>query len=126
MKLGRGSLSDVEWTVQILQLQFAATHPSLQTTSTRVALAAAVTEGLLEENDAQKLDEAWLFATRVRSAITVWSNKSTDVLPSDRTQLDGIARLMEYPPGSATALEEDYLGITRRARQVFERVFYDA
>jgi len=126
VKLGRGSLSDVEWTVQILQLQFAHDHPLLRTTSTRAALAGAVTEGLLEADDAARLDDAWTFATRVRSAITVWSNKSTDVLPSDRTQLEGIARLLEYPSGSATALEEDYLGITRRSRQVFERVFYGA
>jgi glutamate-ammonia-ligase adenylyltransferase len=124
VKLGRGSLSDVEWTVQILQLQFAATKPAMQTTSTRAALVGAVTEGLLSQEDATKLDAAWVFATRVRSAITVWSNKTTDVLPSDRTQLEGIARLMEYPPGSASALEEDYLGITRRARQVFDRVFF--
>jgi len=126
VKLGRGSLSDVEWTVQLLQLQFAHDHPALQVTSTREGLTAAVTEGLLEQEDASRLDDAWVLATRVRSAITVWSNKSTDVLPSDRTQLDGIARLLEYPPGSATALEEDYLGTTRRARQVFERVFYGA
>ncbi|GAB2819898.1 bifunctional [glutamine synthetase] adenylyltransferase/[glutamine synthetase]-adenylyl-L-tyrosine phosphorylase [Alpinimonas psychrophila] len=126
VKLGRGSLSDVEWTVQLLQLQHGATHPALQTTSTRSALAAAVSEGLMEPDDAEKLDAAWVLATRVRSAITIWSNKSTDVLPSDRTQLEGIARLLEYPPGSATALEEDYLGVTRRARNVFERVFYGA
>jgi glutamate-ammonia-ligase adenylyltransferase len=124
VKLGRGSLSDVEWTAQLLQLQFADAHPSLRTSSTLAALAAAVTEGLLAPDDAEKLEAAWVFATRVRSAITVWSNKSTDVLPSDRTQLEGIARLLEYPPGSATALEEDYAGITRRARHVFERVFY--
>jgi glutamate-ammonia-ligase adenylyltransferase len=124
VKLGRGSLSDVEWTAQLLQLEFASTHPALKTTSTREVLAAAVTEGLLDSEDAAKLDAAWLFSTRVRSAITVWSNKTTDVLPSDRRQLDGIARLLEYPPGSATALEEDYLAVTRRARQVFERVFY--
>ena len=31
---------------------------------------------------------------------------------------------MEYPPGSATRLEEDYLAVTRRARAVFERGFY--
>ena len=80
----------------------------------------------MEPDDAEKLDAAWILATRVRSAITIWSNKSTDVLPSDRTQLEGIARLLEYPPGSATALEEDYLGVTRRARNVFERVFYGA
>jgi glutamate-ammonia-ligase adenylyltransferase len=124
VKLGRGSLSDVEWTVQILQLQFAASHPALQTTSTRTALVCAVSEGLLEQDDATRLDDAWVFATRVRSGITIWSNKSTDVLPSDRTQLDGIARLLGYEPGSATALEEDYLFVTRRARQVFERVFF--
>jgi glutamate-ammonia-ligase adenylyltransferase len=124
VKLGRGSLSDVEWTVQILQLQFAASHPALQTTSTRTALMCAVSEGLLEQDDATRLDDAWVFATRVRSGITIWSNKSTDVLPSDRTQLDGIARLLGYEPGSATALEEEYLFVTRRARQVFERVFF--
>ena len=124
VKLGRGSLSDVEWTVQMLQLQNASAHSTLQTPSTRSALAAATSEGLMEREDAEKLDAAWVFSTRVRSAITVWSNKSTDVLPSDRTQLEGIARLMGYPPGSATSMEEDYLAITRRARQVFERVFF--
>ena len=46
------------------------------------------------------------------------------MLPTDRMQLDGVARLMEYPPGSATRLEEDYLRTTRLARQVFERRFY--
>jgi len=56
--------------------------------------------------------------------MTLWTNKTSDVLPGDRRQLEGVARLMEYPPGSATQLEEDYLGVTRRARTVFERLFY--
>jgi len=46
------------------------------------------------------------------------------VLPTDRRALEGVARLLEYPPGSATRLEEDYLRITRIARRVFERGFY--
>jgi glutamate-ammonia-ligase adenylyltransferase len=29
------------------------------------------------------------------------------------------------PPGNASQLEENYLGTTRRARTVFERVFFD-
>ena len=32
--------------------------------------------------------------------------------------------LLEYPPRSATQVEEDYLGTTRRARRVFEKLFY--
>ncbi|MEO6200510.1 MAG: bifunctional [glutamine synthetase] adenylyltransferase/[glutamine synthetase]-adenylyl-L-tyrosine phosphorylase [Cryobacterium sp.] len=124
LKLGRGSLSDVEWFVQLMQLQHAATIPSLRTTSTLRALQAAVEADLVSEADAATLRAAWVFASRARSAITLWTNKTSDVLPNDRVQLDGIARVMEYPPGSANQLEEDYLAVTRRARAVFERLFY--
>jgi glutamate-ammonia-ligase adenylyltransferase len=124
VKLGRGSLSDVEWTVQLLQLQFAHTYPSLQTTSSLDALRAAVKEGLIDASDANKLTDAWIFSSRVRSGITIWADKATDVLPLDTRDLEGIARLLNYPPGSATRLEEDYLSITRRSRQVVERVFF--
>ena len=125
MKLGRGSLSDVEWTVQLLQLQFAHSHPELKTTSSILALRSAVTVGLLKAADADKLVDAWIFASRVRSGITIWADKATDVLPQDTRDLEGIARLLNYPSGSATRLEEDYLSITRRSRQVVERVFFD-
>lgn len=124
LKVGRGSLSDVEWFVQLLQLQHAAKIPALQTTSTLVALEEAASAGLVTETDAATLRAAWMFASRARSAITLWTNKTSDVLPSDRVQLEGIARVMEYPPGSANQLEEDYLAVTRRARKVFERLFY--
>ena len=126
LKLGRGSLSDVEWFVQLLQLQHAARHPGLRTTSTLGALAAAVDAGLVAETDAARLRDAWLIASRARSAITLWSAKTADVLPTDRRQLDGVARLMRYGAGGATRLEEDYLRTTRLARQVFERGFYGA
>lgn len=124
LKLGRGSLSDVEWFVQLLQLQHAARVEGLRTTSTLRALAAAEREELVTPSDATKLRDAWILASRVRSAMTLWTSKTSDVLPTDRQQLDGVARLLEYPPGSATQFEEDYLRITRLARQVFEKRFY--
>lgn len=124
VKLGRGSLSDVEWTAQLIQLKYAHEHPELRITSTIDTLARSVDLGLLEPEDADRLSAAWILASRVRSAISIWSGRQTDVLPSDTTQLGGIARLLGYAPGSASHLEEDYLSTTRRARQVFERVFY--
>ncbi len=124
LKLGRGSLSDVEWFVQLIQLEHAAEFPALRTTSTLEALAVAAHDDLVSESDAERLREAWVLASRARSAMTLWSNKTADVLPVDRVQLEGVARLLEYPPGSASALEQDYLAVTRRARAVFERSFY--
>jgi glutamate-ammonia-ligase adenylyltransferase len=124
LKLGRGSLSDIEWLVQLLQLKFGNAHPEIRTPKTLEALAACVQAGLIEAHDARVLEEAWLLSSRIRSASMLWSNKRSDVLPIDRKQLEGMARILEYPRGSASKLEEDYLAFTRRARMVFERVFF--
>lgn len=124
LKLGRGSLSDVEWLVQLFQMQHGREHPSIRTPKTLEALDAMVSEGLIAEHDARVLSEAWLLASRLRSASVLWANKRSDVLPTDRRQLEGMARILEYPRGSASQLEDDYLAFTRRARSVYERLFY--
>lgn len=124
LKLGRGSLSDIEWLVQLLQLKHGNEFPSIRTPKTLDALDALVLSELIAEHDARVLSEAWILTSRVRSAGVLWSNKVSDVLSIDRRQLEGMARILEYPRGSASALEEDYLAHTRRARAVFERVFY--
>lgn len=124
LKLGPGSLSDVEWLVQILQLQHAHAVPGLRTTSTLGALEAARGAGLVGDLEATRLAEAWRLASRLRSGATLLSWQTSDVLPTDRTKLDGIGRILEYPPRSATQIEEDYLATTRRARRVFEKLFY--
>jgi [glutamine synthetase] adenylyltransferase / [glutamine synthetase]-adenylyl-L-tyrosine phosphorylase len=124
LKLGPGSLSDVEWLVQLLQLQHAHRVPGMRTTSTLDALRAAQEAELIPSGAADRLAEAWRLASRLRSANTLLSGKTSDVLPVDRSKLDGIGRLLEYPPRSATQVEEDYLGTTRRARRVFEKLFY--
>ncbi|MEE2569630.1 bifunctional [glutamine synthetase] adenylyltransferase/[glutamine synthetase]-adenylyl-L-tyrosine phosphorylase [Pseudarthrobacter sp. J64] len=124
VKLGRGGLSDVEWLVQLLQLQHAARHPELQTTSTVHALSAAAALGLLEPEEAGLLTTAWRLASRIRSANVIWTGRASDLLPSSRRDLEAVARWCGYEPGQAAALEEDYLRISRRARGVFEKVFY--
>ena len=124
LKLGPGSLSDVEWLVQLLQLQHAHAVPEMRTTSTLDALRAAEKAGLIATSAADRLAAAWRLASRLRSANTLLSGQTSDVLPVDRGKLDGIGRLLEYPPRSATQVEEDYLGTTRRARRVFEKLFY--
>jgi glutamate-ammonia-ligase adenylyltransferase len=125
LKLGRGSLSDVEWTVQLLQLEYGASIPALRTPSTLAGIHSARDAKLLTPEDAQRLEDAWVLASRVRSAMTLWAQRSSDVLPTDVRDLDGIARLLGYPRGGASSLEDSYLSVTRRARAVVERVFYE-
>jgi glutamate-ammonia-ligase adenylyltransferase len=123
LKLGRGGLSDVEWTAQLLQLQHGAELPALRTTATREALHAATSADLLSEADARALEDAWVIATRVRNAIVLARGRASDVLPSDARTLAAVARAMGYAAGHSGDLLEDYRRATRRARSVHERVF---
>ncbi|MBO9625746.1 MAG: bifunctional [glutamine synthetase] adenylyltransferase/[glutamine synthetase]-adenylyl-L-tyrosine phosphorylase [Microbacterium sp.] len=124
LKLGPGTLSDVEWLVQLVQLQHAHDVPALRTTSTLSALDAAVGAGLVPAAAADLLRDAWRLSSRLRSAITLLTGQTSDVLPSDPRQLDAVGRLLGYPDRSAIRLEEDYLKATRRARKAFEELFY--
>ncbi|MFC7221135.1 bifunctional glutamine-synthetase adenylyltransferase/deadenyltransferase, partial [Streptomyces polyrhachis] len=124
-KLGRGGLSDVEWTVQLLQLRHGARLPALRTTRTRTALAAAHEAGLLDAEDAQVLDEAWLLASRVRNAVMLVRGRPGDTFPAEGRELGAVARYLGYGPGHAGELLDDYRRTTRRARGVVERVFYE-
>ncbi|MFJ2702745.1 bifunctional [glutamine synthetase] adenylyltransferase/[glutamine synthetase]-adenylyl-L-tyrosine phosphorylase [Streptomyces sp. NPDC087428] len=123
-KLGRGGLSDVEWTVQLMQMQHGWTVPGLRTTRTREALAAARAAELISDEDAQTLDEAWVLATRVRNAVMLVRGRPGDTFPSGPRELTAVGRYLGYEPGHVGDMLDDYRRITRRARAVVDERFY--
>ncbi|WP_033325545.1 bifunctional [glutamine synthetase] adenylyltransferase/[glutamine synthetase]-adenylyl-L-tyrosine phosphorylase [Streptomyces yerevanensis] len=123
-KLGRGGLSDVEWTVQLLQLQHGWAEPGLRTTRTREALAAACAAGLISAEDASTLDEAWVLATRVRNAVMLVRGRAGDTFPSDGRELAAVGRYLGFGPGHVGDMLDAYRRTTRRARGVVEELFY--
>ncbi|MFE8937514.1 bifunctional [glutamine synthetase] adenylyltransferase/[glutamine synthetase]-adenylyl-L-tyrosine phosphorylase [Streptomyces sp. NPDC000963] len=125
-KLGRGGLSDVEWTVQLLQMRHGWAEPGLRTTRTREALAAAHAAGLIPTEEAQTLDEAWVLATRVRNAVMLVRGRPGDTFPSEPRELAAVARYLGYESGHVGEMVDDYRRITRRARAVVEELFYGA
>lgn len=136
-KLGRGGLSDVEWTVQLIQMRHAWQVPGLRTTRTREALAAARDAGLLSPEHAQTLDEAWVLATRVRNGVMLVRGRAGDTFPSDGRELSAMGRYLGYGPGSVAPgagpynghsgdMIDDYRRTTRRARAVMDELFYGA
>ncbi|WP_017605831.1 bifunctional [glutamine synthetase] adenylyltransferase/[glutamine synthetase]-adenylyl-L-tyrosine phosphorylase [Nocardiopsis alkaliphila] len=135
-KLGRGGLSDVEWTVQLLQLRHAHQYPDLRTTGTLEALRVAIEHDLVTADDGAVLEHAWRSASRVRGMVMLVRGRGGDSLPSDLRMRAALAEAMGYRAeaededhletvGSAERLTEDYLRATRRARSVMERTFYD-
>ncbi len=124
-KLGLGGLADVEWTVQLLQLQHAGDIPELRTPSTLEGLHEAAEAGLIGAEDAAELEEGWRTATAARNAIMLVKGKPGDQLPRSGRELAAVAVALGYPAGGDPGeFLDDYKRVTRRARAVVERVFY--
>ncbi|MGW5969033.1 bifunctional [glutamine synthetase] adenylyltransferase/[glutamine synthetase]-adenylyl-L-tyrosine phosphorylase [Streptomyces sp. NPDC055186] len=123
-KLGPGGLSDVEWTVQLMQLRHGARVPALRTTRTREALAAAHAAELVSAEDAATLDEAWVLATGVRNAVMLVRGRAGDTFPTNPRELAAVGRYLGYGPGHAGDMLDAYRRTTRRARGVMEELFY--
>jgi glutamate-ammonia-ligase adenylyltransferase len=123
-KLGRGGLADVEWTIQLLQLQHAHRVPALRTASTTTALRVAADTGLLARTDVEILLAAWQLATKTRNVLTLVRGKQVDQLPTSGRELAAVARALGHSadddPGQVL---DEYRRTTRRARAVVERSF---
>ena len=90
LKLGRGGLADIEWTVQLLQMRHAATVPGLRTSRTLEALAAAREAGLLGASRRRRADQrAGGWVSRVRNAVTLVRGKGSDQLPARHPRAGG-------------------------------------
>lgn len=124
LKLGRGGIADVEWTVQLLQLQHAHAVPGLRTTSTLDALDAATEAGLVEPADAEVLARAWRLVSRLRNAVVLMRGKPAESLVEQSDERAGVAHLLGYGQQHSERMVDDYLRATRHARQVVERIFW--
>jgi [glutamine synthetase] adenylyltransferase / [glutamine synthetase]-adenylyl-L-tyrosine phosphorylase len=118
LKLGRGSLSDVEFTVQLLQMRTGTRPPS-----TMAALEQLVSAGAVNRDDADVLQAAYRFCERTRNRwwLVGSAPSAVDALPQRPDDLSRLARSLDT---SAARLRDEYRRVTRRARRVVERLFY--
>ncbi|WP_421782611.1 bifunctional [glutamine synthetase] adenylyltransferase/[glutamine synthetase]-adenylyl-L-tyrosine phosphorylase [Gardnerella sp. DNF01198P] len=126
LKLGRGSLSDVEWTVQLMQLQYASKHESLRVVGTMQALKALQSEHFISDEDAEVLSRCWHMCSAVRNANFLWSGSMAraDIIPTDSYSLGGIATYLGYEPNQGRVFENDLLATMRQCREIMSRLFY--
>jgi glutamate-ammonia-ligase adenylyltransferase len=85
------------------------------------ALEALTEAGALDLDDAAILAAAYRFCERTRNRWYLVKGSPGDALPTQGDQLTRLARSLGTTGGE---LREQYRRVTRRARQVVERVFY--
>ncbi|MCY4433493.1 MAG: bifunctional [glutamine synthetase] adenylyltransferase/[glutamine synthetase]-adenylyl-L-tyrosine phosphorylase [bacterium] len=123
VKLGAGGLSDIEFTVQLLQLEHGFGRTSIRDNRTLPALVGLSEHDLLDFGDRATLDVGYRFCQRFRNARYHLSGLASDSFPDDDHEELLLARRLGYP--SNKDLEADYQEITEAVREVTDRLFYD-
>ena len=122
VKLGAGGLSDIEFTVQLMQLQHGFGRTNIRDNRTLPALSGLSEHNLLDIGDRATLDVGYRFCQRFRNARYHLSGLSSDVFPDDDHEELLLARRLGYP--SSKDLEADYQEITEAVRDVTDRLLY--
>ncbi len=92
VKLSRGGIREIEFTVQLLQVVRGGQFPEIRTRSTVKALGRLAARGLMKPATAAKLAEGYYFLRRVEHRIQFLDDQQTHCLPAADEDLGWIAR----------------------------------
>ncbi|MEY3871829.1 MAG: hypothetical protein RLZZ296_824 [Pseudomonadota bacterium] len=107
VKLSRGGIREIEFTVQLLQVVRGGQFPELRTRPTLDALQRVANAGLMPQDTADALARAYLFLRRVEHRIQYLDDQQTHVLPTRDDDLAWIARTLGYRDCCAFLAELD-------------------
>jgi [glutamine synthetase] adenylyltransferase / [glutamine synthetase]-adenylyl-L-tyrosine phosphorylase len=96
VKLSRGGIREIEFTVQLLQVVRAGQYPELRTRPTLDALQRVAHAGLMPQTTADALCQAYDFLRRVEHRIQYLDDQQTHVMPTQDADLQWIAQTMGY------------------------------
>ncbi|MDH5755734.1 MAG: DUF294 nucleotidyltransferase-like domain-containing protein [Nitrospinota bacterium] len=121
IKLGRGGIREIEFTVQALQLLYGGRNKTLRARSTLKALDACQAVGLVSLPHHADLKDSYIFLRRMENRIQYDSNLQTHIVPADPEKRDALARLMGFAgeePGEK--MMKETARRRKRVREIFD------
>ena len=97
VKLSRGGIREIEFTVQLLQVVRGGQFPELRTRPTLDALQRVAKAGLMPQATADALSAAYIFLRRVEHRIQYLDDQQTHMLPTHDGDLEWIAATLGHP-----------------------------
>ena len=107
VKLSRGGIREIEFTVQLLQVVRGGQFPELRRRPTLEALQRLAQAGLMPQETADAMARAYVFLRQVEHRIQHLDDQQTHVLPTRDDDLAWIASTMGYPDCCAFLHELD-------------------
>lgn len=121
LKRGPGGTVDIEFAVQMLQLQHAKEHPEVIQPGTIKALDALCRLGLLDAESANFFWGRYQFLRRIESGLRLMNTTARHDLPTDAKQLERLAFLLNESDGQSLKqrVEQTRLDVRAKVLQLF-------
>ncbi|WP_407317471.1 bifunctional [glutamine synthetase] adenylyltransferase/[glutamine synthetase]-adenylyl-L-tyrosine phosphorylase [Isoptericola halotolerans] len=124
IKLGKGGLRDVEFTVQLLQLVHGRTTESIHAANTFAALDALAHSGFVGREHAARMGECYRFLRSLEHRVQLYRLRRTHLLPTSEEDLRRLARSLGMRGQGADDLLRRWRDTRREVRALHEAVFY--
>ncbi|MDR0626024.1 MAG: bifunctional [glutamine synthetase] adenylyltransferase/[glutamine synthetase]-adenylyl-L-tyrosine phosphorylase, partial [Bifidobacteriaceae bacterium] len=124
IKLGRGGLRDVEFTVQLLQLVHGRSDSSLRSASTLAALGALRDGGYVGRAAAARLGDCYRLLRTLEHRVQLYRLRRTHLMPTAPPDLRRLARSARIVPPEPEELEKTWLATRREVRSLHEELYY--
>jgi [glutamine synthetase] adenylyltransferase / [glutamine synthetase]-adenylyl-L-tyrosine phosphorylase len=120
VKLGEGSIRDVEFVTQYLQLAHGAGRPEIRSRNTLDALDRLSTHGLLTADDYRVLADGYVFLRTIEHHLQMMHYRQTHALPDDEQALAHLARRLGF---SGQEAGEEFLVRYEQHRAAIREVY---
>lgn len=125
VKLGRGSIRDVEFVTQYLQLIHCGQHPAVLGGNTLNVLNRLRDEGLLTSRDHRILCEGYSFLRPIEHYLQLMDYRQIHALPQQTIEIDNLARRLGFTGGQAgERLLARYQAHSEAIRSVYEQQLF--
>jgi len=126
VKTGYGGIRDIEFLVQLLQLQFGGARPGLRTPNTLAAIQRLRHARFLTDSEARELAEDYQFLRTLEHRLQLLHGFQTQTLPppEDKAERLRVARRMSFLDAEAFEAELDFR--RQRVHAYLDRLFYNA
>lgn len=124
IKRSRGGIRDIEFAVQLLQLVHGRFDVDLRVTSTLGAIQALNRHGYIEDNEAQRLSDAYRFLRDVEHRLQLRELKQTHALPASEEDRDWLGRSLGFSQNPAVELDQRLAEVRETARDLHERLYF--
>ncbi|MGY8761957.1 MAG: [protein-PII] uridylyltransferase family protein, partial [Nitrospinaceae bacterium] len=127
IKLGKGGIREVEFTVQTYQLIYGGREKKIRGTNTLEALQSLHRLNFIKKIEYTKLKEAYIFLRDLENRVQISFGLQTHILPEDKFLLAVLSRKMNIVGGSIEELNKKlnnkFIGHTKFVSNFFSELF---